>query len=390
MSQINVRNLSNENEDGAPDIVGVSTFSATSYIVPPVGTTGQRPLNPQPGDLRFNTDSASLEYYRGDTLGWSHIEMTSPDLGGLGASTGSNTGTGARALFWCGKTPSNTDRIDAVTISTMGSKLDFGNFSDERQRLACCASNTRGIGAMGYTSTFETNIRYVTFASTGDTESFGSVTGGARNRAAGASNQTRGLFIGGNPTTDNITYITIASTGDSKDFGNLTVGRQGLEAMTSSTRAVVAGGWSEQSPYSPSGTYLDIVDYVTISTTGNALDFSDTTTNAVLEGAACSNSTRGLFSGGYTPGPTRKKNIDHFTLATLGSVTDFGDLNVGRSDHGAASSPTRAIFGGGTNPAVTDTIESVQFASTGSYTSFGTLTLARTATTACSNAHGGL
>ena len=389
MSQINVRNLSNENDDGAPDIVGVSTFSSTAYIVPPVGTTGQRPSNSQPGDLRFNTDSASLEYYRGDILGWSHIEMTSPDLGGLGASTGSNKGTGARALFWVGQTPSNTDRIDAITISTMGSKLDFGNNIDPRQRMSCCASNTRGIGAMGYTSSFETGIRYVTFSSTGDTETFGTVTGGGRNRACGASNQTRGLFIGGNPTTDNITYITIAATGNSQDFGNLTVGRQGLEAMTSSTRAVVAGGWSDVSPYNP-GTYLSTVDYVTISTTGNALDFSDTTTNAVLEGAACSNSTRGLFSGGYTPGPTRKKNIDHFTLATLGSVTDFGDLNVGRSDHGAASSPTRAIFGGGTNPAVTDTIESVQFASTGSYTSFGTLTLARTATTACSNAHGGL
>ena len=388
MSQINVRNLSNENEDGAPDIVGVSTFSATSYFVPPVGSTAQRPTNPQPGDLRFNTDSASLEYFRGDTLGWSHIEMTSPDLGGLGASTGSNKGTGARALFWCGQTPSNTDRIDAVTISTMGSKLDFGNFSDSRQRLACCASNTRGIGAMGYTSAVETNIRYVTFSSTGDSESFGSVTGGGRNRAAGASNQTRGIFAGGNPSTTNITYITIAATGNSQDYGDLTVARQGLEAMSSSTRAVFAGGYTD-SP-APAGTYYGTVDYVTISTTGNALDFSDTTTHTVLEPGACSNSTRGLLAGGKSSPSSVKANIDHFTLATLGSVTDFGDLSAGRSDHGAASSPTRAIFGGGANPAVTDTIESVQFASTGSYTSFGTLTLARTATTACSNAHGGL
>ena len=96
MSQINVRNLSNENDDGAPDIVGVSTFSATSYFVPPVGNTAQRPENPQPGDLRFNTDTASLEYFKGDTLGWTQIEMTSPDLGG---GTGSNVGVGARGLI---------------------------------------------------------------------------------------------------------------------------------------------------------------------------------------------------------------------------------------------------------------------------------------------------
>ena len=50
MSQINVRNLSNENDDGAPDIVGISTISATSYFVPPVGTPAQRPENPQGGD----------------------------------------------------------------------------------------------------------------------------------------------------------------------------------------------------------------------------------------------------------------------------------------------------------------------------------------------------
>ena len=69
MSQINVKNLSNENEDGAPEIESTPDFSATSYMVPPVGTTKQRPDNPQGGDLRFNTDTASLEYFRGNTLG---------------------------------------------------------------------------------------------------------------------------------------------------------------------------------------------------------------------------------------------------------------------------------------------------------------------------------
>ena len=43
MSQINIRNLSNENDDGSPEIVGVSTFSATSFFVPPKGSTAERP-----------------------------------------------------------------------------------------------------------------------------------------------------------------------------------------------------------------------------------------------------------------------------------------------------------------------------------------------------------
>ena len=43
MSKINVRSFSNEDEDGAPDLVGITTFSATSFFVPTRGTTAQRP-----------------------------------------------------------------------------------------------------------------------------------------------------------------------------------------------------------------------------------------------------------------------------------------------------------------------------------------------------------
>ena len=116
MSQINVRNLSNENDDGAPDIVGVSTFSATSYFVPPVGTTEQRPENPQSGDLRFNTDTASLEYFKGDILNWSQIEMTSPDLDG-----------GARGLIGGGNPTLNV--VQYLTIKTLGDTQDYGDLS---------------------------------------------------------------------------------------------------------------------------------------------------------------------------------------------------------------------------------------------------------------------
>ena len=131
MSQINIRNLSNENDDGAPDIVGVSTFSATSYFVPPVGTKAQRPKNPQPGDLRFNTDCASLEYFRGNTIGWTQIEMTSPDLGG---GTGSNAGLGARGMIMGGNgSPDNTrEEAEFITISTLGNSQDFGNLSQKQ------------------------------------------------------------------------------------------------------------------------------------------------------------------------------------------------------------------------------------------------------------------
>ena len=95
MSQINIRNLSNENDDGSPEIVGVSTFSATSFFVPPKGSTAERPSDCEPGSIRFNTDTANLEYFRGNTLGWSHFELVTSNLGG---GTGSNTGLGVRGF----------------------------------------------------------------------------------------------------------------------------------------------------------------------------------------------------------------------------------------------------------------------------------------------------
>ena len=43
MSRLNVNNLFNENEDGAPVVSGISTFSSPHYFVPPSGSTAQRP-----------------------------------------------------------------------------------------------------------------------------------------------------------------------------------------------------------------------------------------------------------------------------------------------------------------------------------------------------------
>ena len=82
---------------------------------------------------------------------------------------------------------------------------------------------------------------------------------------------TRGFFSGGlNPSlTDTINYVNVSSTGDATDFGNLTqAGRLG--AMGSSrTRAVRAGG------ISPSPNGENVIDYLTMTSTGNATDFGD-------------------------------------------------------------------------------------------------------------------
>ena len=132
MSEVRGNNLSNENNTGGPTISGITTYSGRHFFVPPQGDTASRPSDCEPGSLRFNTDSAKLEYFRGNTIGWTEIEAEfASDV--LGGGSGSNTGLGHRGLFGSGqKAPSSgtySDTIEFLTISTLGNSEDFGNLS---------------------------------------------------------------------------------------------------------------------------------------------------------------------------------------------------------------------------------------------------------------------
>ena len=111
MSEVRVNNLSNENNTGGPTISGITTYSGRHFFVPPVGDTTSRPESCEPGSLRFNTDTAHLEYFRGDTIGWVEIEASSHEIGG---GTGSNVGTGTRG-FNAGRHVYE-DNIEYITI----------------------------------------------------------------------------------------------------------------------------------------------------------------------------------------------------------------------------------------------------------------------------------
>jgi len=367
MSQINVKNLSNENEDGAPKIESIPDFSATSYMVPPVGTTAQRPENPQGGDLRFNTDTASLEYFRGGIIGWEQIQMTAPDLGG-----------GARGLIALRYQPSTSNEINYLTISTLGNTQDFGDLTAARKWGGTAASRTRGIWGGGNPSA--TTMDYVTISSTGDAVDFGDRTG--TNEIDGVSTETRGVFAGGyqSPALRNtMEYITISSTGDAKDFGDLTSvrGSQGQCSGGSSTRGLFAGG--QRTPAD-----ANIIDYITIASTGNALDFGDLIRSGPNGYAAASSSTKMYCIGGSDA------DIGFITIATLGNETDFGgDSGNSQGYMGAVGSQTRGIAVGG-GPSLQDRMDYIDYATRGDAKDFGDLGTSSSGNKGLSNAHGGL
>ena len=76
--------------------------------------------------------------------------------------------------------------------------------------------------------------------------------------------------------------------------------------------------------------YYDIIDFVTIQSTGNAQDFGNLSA-ARSELAAVTSTLRACVGGGYISPSTPQTNIvEHITMATAGNMTDFGDLTVAR------------------------------------------------------------
>jgi len=194
----------------------------------------------------------------------------------------------------------------------------------------------------------------------------------------------RALFAGGNPApaTTTVDYITISSQGNAIDFGDTSQSRAGQTGAASNVRGVASGGTKGVSPY-----YVTNIDFYTISSTGDATDFGDSTDGRTFSGG-CSNQTRACFGGGGSP--SGKENIiDFVTIATTGDATDFGDAILARGEiTGCCSDNTRGVFSGG-NPN-TNAIEKVTIATTGNGKDFGDLLVARRGTTSLSDSHGGL
>jgi len=358
MSQISVNDISSLDGKSGPVISGITTVSSTGYMMIPAGPTE----------------------YRGGR--------------GRGVFAGGYT----PGVFPFAGTRQNT--IDYITIETLGNSSDFGDLTIARTMSADAASSTRGLFAGGTSPTTQINtIDYITISSTGNAFDFGDLLT-TKGRSSGCSNNTRGVFMGGylqSPTFTGYTgieFVTISSLGNSSKFGDLFTGRYGASSCASPTRGIFAGGGESN----PTFTGYNIIDFITISTLGNAQDFGD----LLLPGgkrllSGCSNSIRGLFAGGIESplGSGANNNvIEYITIASTGDSIDFGDLTQARRFLQATANRTRGVFGGGYTPTPTaqglNTIDYVNIMSTGNAQDFGDLTRLMNAGSALSDAHGGL
>ena len=185
---------------------------------------------------------------------------------------------------------------------------------------------------------------------------------------------TRGIFTSRSTSpgayANTVDFITISTLGDAQDFGDA-IGSGAYGATTSDrTRGLLAGGH-------PNSNGSDTIQFFTIASTGNATDFGNLTSARWLMGGGCSNTTRSIFTAGSTLGGGNPavNTLDYVTTQSLGNAVDFGDSGKRRMQ-ASVNSSTRGIWAGGYDhpaEAKNDTIEFVTMASTGNTTDFGNL-----------------
>lgn len=148
-------------------------------------------------------------------------------------------------------------------------------------------------------------------------------------------------------------------------------------------RGVFAGGLTT------GDAIINTAEFITIMTTMNSQTFGNLANSSGRRMlAGCSDSVRGIFSGGYTN--TVLNRIDYITFATKADTTYFGDLVVKKSDHTSVSNGVIGIFAGGYDGVYPNTISYVTIQTTNNSVNWGgTLILGGTydnmAQAACSN-----
>ena len=340
--------------------------------LPPIGS-------PPVGSFRFNDETNMMEYYNGNE--WMNITSTSPEV---------QTG-GTRAVRMEGNlAPNWINNIDYWNVDTTGNATDFGDLANNVFGGAVVSSRTRGLYGGGYKtpthSGSTTQIERIEFATPSNGIDYNDLTQ-ARMDFSGMSNQTRGVMAGGtnNPgggwTSYNIIdYVTIASAANAVDFGDIAAGassQPGSNGAASPTRGVFASG-SQQAD----------ISMITIASAGNTTDWGDMNMGNATVGSD-SNAIRVIYAGAYN-----STKIKYSTIATGGDAVDFGDTTVKKYIPAVAASSTRACIAGGKQQpspnAMENSIEYVQIMSEGNSIDFGNLTQSVYNCQGLSNGHGGL
>ena len=351
----------------------IECLKVYNTFTPPAGGTNERPYAPKPGELYYNYDFKTIEFF--DGYGWRQVDNTTRSGRGVFAGGFSN--------------PLYHSIISYIQIPTTGNALNFGDLTTNAGFAPAVSNGKRAVWGSRYTGSGNNTMDYVTIPSQGNAIDFGNSTGSLWSRG-GFSSSTRGIFFGGNPTSDVIEYIEIATIGDALDFGDIMSSRRDAAGLASATRGILSGG-------EPGiGANFTRIESITIASKGNSIRFGESTMGS-MGMAGASNSTRGIFAGGTTV-PTLNGNntIEFVTISSEGNAVDFGDLTQKTYRFNAMSTGTRVVFAHGTTgpsgSGLLNTMDYINISSQGNATDFGDKIFAygEYSGSGTSDSHGGL
>ena len=341
MTILKVDTISGIGTEG-PVFEGDIEFTSQNFLTLPKGDTTQRGggIGIVGGGYSAATSPIdTIESIRIQTMG------NSIPFGTLNAARFSSgvVASTTRVIFGGGYQPSNLNSMEFVNPITQGNGTDAGDLSAARKMPAGLGNSTRGIFAGGREPGLVNTIEFVTIASLGDAVNFGDLTSLTQN-GRGCASPTRGIIncaAAPSSRSNVINFITIASAGDAQDFGDMTeaFGMTGF-GLSDNTRGVIGGYYT-----APSNTHSNVINFVTIATTGDATDFGDMVTGTGHGGSGCSDKTRGVIFGQYTNSPFQSAPLNSdsqgavnliqmITVQTTGNAVEFGDLTADAASNG--------------------------------------------------------
>tara|TARA_B100001093_G_scaffold229673_1_gene220198 strand:+ start:5960 stop:7105 length:1146 start_codon:yes stop_codon:yes gene_type:complete len=195
--------------------------------------------------------------------------------------------------------------------------------------------------------------------------------------AGGAWFGDRGITAGGKTSNSSggkintIEYKDITSSGNATDFGDLSSQKDGTGSVSDASRIVYGGGNNN------AGDNLNTMEYITISTTGNVTDFGDLTSEGHglrYRVGGFSDASRGVFAS-WSYG----SDMEYISIQTLGNGTNFGELSAtfGNGGMNTGSDGTYGIMGGGFGSSGINIIHRVTIQTAGDSVDFGDLTVGR-------------
>lgn len=329
--------------------------------------SGSEPSSPSNGDYWWDTGNDKLYKYMDSGFKEIGVAASAAWYGDRGVVAGGDTDSGI------------TNQIQYIDITTPGNAVDFGDLTAVKRFLSGASNSSRGLCFGGYTSAVINNIDYVTISTPGNAQDFGDLQHVNYLKGAACCDGTKAFIFGGytgSLVKNYIQQVTVSTTGNATDFGNMSLYSFHNAACSDATRGVCALGRKRSASGSGTYTYINNMEYITTATAGNSTDFGDLTV-ARGQVAACSDTTRGLFSAGYTSSSVRTDTIDYITIQNTGNATDFGDLIKTYYRPTSFANSTRGVIAGGYTTdggsARVNTIQYVTVQTTGNSTDFGDL-----------------